>query len=218
MSPDPGRILWLALVLACAAPAVPAAHAADTAPAPDGTKPSLTAEQAVALRALDAALDRFAALARQDDDPPHRAATEEVLRTLQERRTAIVATYDQARLDELRSDVNLEYQRLASWMAPPRIPPPGARTGGGAERNVYQLNPDPSDRDGVKAALETLDREIKRCGDRVETLPAGPARESGLIRLKEIRERRAGLAQGFARDAWDAAIRDLKLLDEKPAP
>ncbi|HWA09819.1 MAG TPA: hypothetical protein VG838_10245 [Opitutaceae bacterium] len=83
----------------------------------------ITAEQKAALDVLDGVIARFAALLERDDDAKHKAATQERLDEFRQRRDALHRDYDQSRYDELRVDLNLEYQRLASWMAPPKTPP-----------------------------------------------------------------------------------------------
>jgi len=111
---------WLpAFVLALAAPILTGENAA---PAPP--PPAFTAEQKAALDALDGAIARFDALIARDDDVPHQAATKAVLDEFKQRRAAIRQAFDQSRYDELRVDLNLEFQRLASWLAVPTTPPP----------------------------------------------------------------------------------------------
>jgi len=76
--------------------------------------------QKAALAALDRAVAKFEALLVRDDDAKHRAATQAVFDDLKKRRDALRAgAFDQAKYDELRVDLNLEYQRLAAWMAAP---------------------------------------------------------------------------------------------------
>jgi len=87
------------------------------------TPATYTAEQRAALDVLDGAIARFQALLDRDDDAPHKAATHNALDGFKQRRAALDQTYDQGHYDELRIDLNLEYQRLASWMAPPTTPP-----------------------------------------------------------------------------------------------
>ena len=88
---------------------------------------TLTADQKAALDVLDGVIARFDALLERDDDARHKAATKARLDEFKERRNALRKDYDQGRYDELRVDLNLEYQRLASWMAPPKTPPPASQ-------------------------------------------------------------------------------------------
>jgi hypothetical protein len=86
------------------------------------TPPAWTPQQKASFDALDRALARFDALLARDDDPRHQAATRTILDGLQKRRDALRAGFDQAKYDDLRTEVNLQYQRLAAWMAPPAVP------------------------------------------------------------------------------------------------
>jgi hypothetical protein len=109
--------LWVAGVLALTGPVIPARGAAEP-------PPIYTAEQKTALDVLDGVIARFETLLAQDDDAAHHAATKARIEEFKARCEEIRATYDQARYDELRVDLNLEYQRLASWLAPAKTPPP----------------------------------------------------------------------------------------------
>lgn len=86
--------------------------------------PAWTPQQQAAVDTLDRALARCEALLAQDDDVAHRAATRAMLDDLEKRRAALRAAFDQAKCDDLRTEVILEYHRLAAWMAPPAVPPP----------------------------------------------------------------------------------------------
>jgi len=96
-----------------------------SAAAADPTARPASSEQATALAVLDNVIARFDGLLAKDDDARHQAATTTKLDEFKERRDALRAEFDQTRYDELRIDLNLEFQRLASWMAPPRLAPPG---------------------------------------------------------------------------------------------
>lgn len=100
------------------------------APAP---KPAaLTAEQKTALETADKVIARFEALLAKDDDAQHHAATKLLLADYKKRRDALGQEFDQSRYDELRVDLNLEYQRLSRWMAPPNNPPPAKKSANAA--------------------------------------------------------------------------------------
>jgi len=75
---------------------------------------------------------RFDALLAKDDDVPHRTATQKLLADYKQRAAALHQEFDQSRYDELRIDLNLEYQRLSRWMAPPINPPPAKKSAGPA--------------------------------------------------------------------------------------
>jgi len=102
--------------------AVSTPAAGDTAKSPP--PPAYTVAQKGALDVLDGVIARFEKLLERDNDAKHEAATAAVLDNLKQRSDALHQAFDQARYDELRVDLNLEYQRLASWIAPPTTPPP----------------------------------------------------------------------------------------------
>src|SRR4051812_28602676 len=72
------------------------------------------------LLALDQALVRFGVMIGRDRDPDHRASSQIALDELKKRRDALHAAFDQGKYDELRVDLNLEYQRQASWVGATR--------------------------------------------------------------------------------------------------
>ena len=105
-----------------------AAFAAETKPDAPAPKPAaLTTEQKTALEAADKVIARFDALLAKDDDVPHRTASQKLLDDYKQRAAALHQEFDQSRYDELRIDLNLEYQRLSRWMATPINPPPPAK-------------------------------------------------------------------------------------------
>ena len=119
--------------------------------------------------------------------------------------------WDQVKYDELRYDINLQCQRLANWLAPLRTPPPTPRVEGGAQLSVAKLNPSPANPAEVKAALEALDREIKRLDDQTTAMVIGSTtRDSEVARIKRIKERRAALGKKFTKASWDTLVADLK--------
>ncbi len=138
MSSIPLRTLSLgcllsAAVLAFATPLYSAENASTVsaaATAPASAPVARTAEQKTALDALDAldgVLARFEAMLNRDDDGKHKAAEQPVFDAFTKRRAPLGQTFDQGRYDELRVDLNLEYQRLASWLAAPTTPPVPAK-------------------------------------------------------------------------------------------
>lgn len=118
------RTLCIVVLLSLASAAL-AAETKSDAPAP---KPAaLTAEQKTALKIADNVIAKFTALLAKDDDAKHRAATQRLLDDYRKRRDALRQEFDQSRYDELRVELNLEYQRLARWLAPPNNPPPAKK-------------------------------------------------------------------------------------------
>jgi hypothetical protein len=83
-------------------------------------RPSYTDEQKRLLAALDAELVRFDAMLAKDTDAAHAASVKTLVDGFKARRDAMnQAAFDQGKYDELRFDINVEYQRLALWLAPP---------------------------------------------------------------------------------------------------
>ena len=88
-----------------------------------------TAEQKALLQALDDQLARFGALLAKDENVSHAASVKAVLETLQLRRDAFRrVAFDQGKYDELRYDLNVAYQRLNLWLAPPVAPKAAPKT------------------------------------------------------------------------------------------
>jgi hypothetical protein len=114
-----GSLAAAAVLIALAPPS----RGDEAAPSP----PILTPQQNASLDALDRALARFDTLLARDDDTRHQAATRAALDRLRQRRDALHQVFDQSKYDDLRTDLNLAYQRLAAWLTPPLTPPPAAR-------------------------------------------------------------------------------------------
>jgi hypothetical protein len=104
------------------------AQAAESPATAPTSAPSYAAEQKSALDVLDGAMARFEALLERDDDALHKAATQAVFEGFKQRRAALRQNFDQGKYDELRVDLNLEYQRLASWIRPPTLRPSTRRS------------------------------------------------------------------------------------------
>ena len=87
-------------------------------------KPAFTTEQVSALDALKGELARLDPMLEKVDDPKHKAWVNEKMDKLKARFQELQKiAFDQAKVDELRFDVNIEYQRLAIWLRPPVVPP-----------------------------------------------------------------------------------------------
>jgi len=89
-----------------------AAPAVSPPPAPQNP------QQQASFDTLDRALARFDALIARDDDAHHQAATRAVLDALKKRRDALRAAFDGAKVDDLRTELSLEYHREAAWVGP----------------------------------------------------------------------------------------------------
>ncbi len=101
-------VAFLALAMA-----VGSAQAAET--------PALTEEQRARFREIDRELARFDTVLNSVTDIQVRGGSKQVLDFLKKRVFALRANYDQTRYDELRYDLNAEYQRLARWISDPVI-------------------------------------------------------------------------------------------------
>jgi hypothetical protein len=122
------RFLTAASLAMLASNPVFAADPAPAAPAAAVTAPEFTEEQKTQLKALDGDLSRFEAMLAKDDDAKHAAIVKGHLDGFKSRRDAMYAApFDSGKYDELRFELNAEYQRLAMWLAPPKTPPRPAK-------------------------------------------------------------------------------------------
>jgi hypothetical protein len=113
--------------------------------------------------------------------------------------------FDQVKYDELRYDINLQYQRIAAYLAPLRTPPPP--TGRSAVFDLRAISPNPANTGEVKAALDILDHETRRLESRVATMPPGAVgREEELARISRLKDRRALLGKQFTTARWDEVL------------
>ena len=104
----------------------PTARGAEPPPA---EAPVFTPEQVAALNALDAAVARYEADLARMPDAGQRARSDALLDVFKERRNAMRRQrFDQVKYDELRFDLNVEYQRLGQFLAPPSTPDPRGRS------------------------------------------------------------------------------------------
>jgi hypothetical protein len=84
-----------------------------------------TPEQKAALEALDAELVRFDSRLAQVADPRYREEVATALKKFKQRRDALrQVEFDQGKYDELRFEINVEYQRVMMWLRPPPTPAP----------------------------------------------------------------------------------------------
>ena len=113
----------LRFVLLLSATGLPvAARGAETAPATEHHV-TYTPEQKAALDALDAELGRFDAKAGLITDGTYKAEIRIAIERFKKRRTALrQAAFDQGKYDELRFEINVEYQRVANWLRGPITP------------------------------------------------------------------------------------------------
>jgi hypothetical protein len=117
-------------------------------------------------------------------------------------------SFDSVKYDELRYDINQLYQRIANYLAPLRTPlptPPSELV-----INPAEVHPNPANPADVKAALDILDREIKRM-ERMAAMKQGSAiPEVEESRINRVKQRREQLAKQFTQARWDELVADLK--------
>jgi hypothetical protein len=110
------------LSLAALALALPASNGFAAEPAAAAV-PEHNDEQKALVKALDSELGRFEALIKKVDDPKYAEFLTGQLKGLRERRDAFLkVAFDGGKYDELRYDLNVEYQRAAQWLLPPLAP------------------------------------------------------------------------------------------------
>jgi hypothetical protein len=148
---------------------------------------------------------RFDALLEKDDDVQHKATVKAFIDAFKDRRDAMnKAPFDQGKYDEIRFDINVEYQRLAMWLADPITPaPPKDKAADISNIPVYRLSPAPTNRADVKAALDAADVEIARL-DKRATSPADKTW------IQAVKTKRADLNKEFTKARWDALIAEMK--------
>lgn len=139
-------LLLVALTATLPAIRLTAAEAA----APASAAVSFTDDQKILLKAIDDALVRFDALLATDPNVEHRAMIGGFLNGFHEHPPAVKeddkllalltgvnwpngfkqraaamhqVAFDQGKYDELKLDIDVQYQRLVAFLAPPRTPP-----------------------------------------------------------------------------------------------
>lgn len=163
--------------------------------------PEYTDEQKAALKALDNELVRFDKLLEKDDDLQHKATVKAFLDAFKDRRDAMnKVPFDQGKYDEIRFDINVEYQRLAMWLADPITPPIPPKGTGINEIPVYGLHPSPSNKADITASLAAADHEIARL----------EKSGSAAARMQSIKNLRADLNKEFTKARWDALIAEMR--------
>lgn len=148
-------------------------------------------------KVLEMDLARFYGLLKQDPDPRTKVTLIGYQRDYAARANKLLDNFDAAKYDELRYDINLQYQRIASYLAPLRTAPPLSEPTVSIE--LRNLSIDPANPAEVRAALGVLDTEIKRASTRA-TSPAE------LARLERLKQRRAQLGQQFTTARWDELL------------
>lgn len=159
-------------------------------------------------KVLDLDMVRFETLFHQYNNLLLKPSILSQLQTLKDRVEALRLAFDRSKFDELRSDINLQAQRLALAMAPLRTPPV-PKTDRSHTLNLARLNPRPNDKAEVKAALEAVDAEIRRLERHVPDLGLAE-RPAEQARIKRFKDRRDQLGKEFSKAGWDGLVGELK--------
>lgn len=174
---------------------------------PEAAAPDHAEERKV----LEIDLARFYDLLKQDPDPRTKVTLIGYQRDYATRANKLLETFDAAKYDELRYDINLQCQRLARKLAPLLTPPPAPANENGPEIAVYELSPSPSDPAEVKAALNLVDLTIKRLETHLARMaPASSQYDAERNRLQRLKERRAALGKDFTQANWDGIASELR--------
>jgi uncharacterized small protein (DUF1192 family) len=155
------------------------------------------------MAAVDADLARFERFLKQYDNPRDMAYVGEIFEVLKSRVEAVRADFDQLKADDLRFDINTQAQRLARAMAPLDTPLPKNES----VLNLEELNPSPSARAEVNAALAALDGAIARKEREAKARQDG--RDAALAKIGQLKKSRAELARNFTTAAWIATVKQL---------
>lgn len=167
-------------------------------------------DHAPELKTLTVDFVRLDGLFEQYTDPVQKLTILGYINLMKGRAEALKENWDQVKYEELRYDINLQCQRIANWLAPLRTPPPVARGDTAPGVAVAKLNPSPGNAAEIKAALEAVDREIKRLEDRLAASGGPAGRDADVSRLKRIKDHRAALGKEFTKARWDTLVADLK--------
>jgi hypothetical protein len=174
-----------------------------------------TEEQKFALKALDAEFARFDATLLKINDQQYRNQSKVYLDILKLRAMGIRRNYDQTKYDELRFDLNSEYQRVSLWLANPVWTVPITKDPSLTDPAIARLKPTAGNRAEVKAAFEAADQDIKRIAARADLAPAGPIGEPERQRVQALKVRRTELEKNFTTAGWEALVKEIRKELEK---
>ena len=193
----------------------------------------------MALKDLDAEIDRVDAMIDNAPTPEDKAAAKARLDVLKERRSELRKTYVSARYDELKADVRAEANRVGAWTKRTFTKDPAEKAAddardavkdakkaaGGAsdsaytnarvatataELSAYKLRPTDTNKDEAKAALKALDQNIEQLEDRVQAMPKGADRDILLVRVKALEDRQKELKHEFSKARFNALVDDVQ--------
>ncbi|MSU65694.1 MAG: hypothetical protein EXS38_06250 [Opitutus sp.] len=194
--------LLSALLLSCALH-MPVAQAAD--------EPAAPVDHPEERKVLELDLARSYSLIQQDTDPVTKVTLLGHQRELAARANRLLEKFDASKYDDLRYEINIQCQRLARKLAPLLTPPPSAKPEGTAEVAVYELDPSPTDKADVQAALAATDLALKRLEGRLSKMMIGSADyQKEQSRIQRSKDRRAALGKNFTEAGWTALANELR--------
>lgn len=189
----------------------------------------LTEARKAALDMIDAQIDVIDASLASAPTEVDRSNAKARLDSLKERRSELRKAYVQAKYDELKADINAEYEHVAAWTKrtasnikdrfattePGSVAAANAEASTGARRAtvdlpLYHLNPSPENKDDVKQALKALDKEIDRLEDKADDLPKGEVRAAMKERVKSLETRYKDLKRNFTKEQWTSLVEDVR--------
>jgi hypothetical protein len=193
----------------------------------------------VALKELDAEIDRIDALEDNAPTPEDKAAAKARLEVLKDRRNELRKTYVAARYDELKADVRAEADKVGAWTKHTFTRDPASKVEGDMKDSVnaakhdarvagdaayanassaaaamdlsaYKLQPTDTNKDQAKAALKALSARINELDDRADKMPHGAERDAEKARVKALEKRKDELKHQFDKARFDSLIDDVQ--------
>lgn len=209
-------------------------------PVPPKTEAEIKGDAAkLALKELDAEIERVDQLIDNAPTQAERAAGKARLAVLKERRSELRKTYVKAIYDELRADLQAEANRVSNWAKRTFADDPAekahaemqtvvseAKTAAQAAEHrtyaeltaagvatdiaVYKLRPTDTNKAEAKAGLDALEQQIDDLERRVALMPITAERTMAKQRLLALETRRDELRRDFNKARFDALIDDVK--------
>lgn len=225
----------LALILIGLGPAI--AHGQENSANPDVLKAENRASYAemeanahkAEMDALDQKIDVIETRVELLPEGPDRDEARRRLDALKDRRTELRKAYLASKYEQLKADVQAEYEKAAAWTREKYESVKESMTGGDHDTpaafdarmnpaahatldrdTVYRASPSPDNQAEVDAALKALDAEIGRLKEHAKTMPAGEKRTILERRIEAIEDRKDDLESDFTKTRWDALVADLK--------
>lgn len=182
------------------------------------------------LDALDQQIDVIAAHIDLLPEGVERNQARQRLDALKDRRTELRKAYLSSKYEQLKADVQTEYEKAAAWTRQKyqnaKESMRGSDTETPARPDTQHVNPEASTvlspapvhqahsssetTPEEKAAIQTLEVEIARLKHYAHSLPQGERRTLLERRLEAIEDRKDELNSNFTQARWEALVADLK--------